>query len=108
MNFLGIDLGTSSVKIIIIDEDGKVIASLSKEYPVFYPEKGWAEQNLEDWWNATKEGIRELIEKNQIDAKDIKSIGFSGQMHGLVTLDENDKVLMPAILWCDQRTSKNK
>ncbi|MBL4934609.1 xylulokinase [Clostridium sp. YIM B02515] len=106
MNFLGIDLGTSSVKIIVMDEEGKVIASLSKEYPVFYPEQGWAEQNPEDWWNATKEGIKELIEKKQINGKTIKSIGFSGQMHGLVTLDENDKVLMPAILWCDQRTGE--
>ena len=106
MNFLGIDLGTSSVKIIVMDEEGKVIASLSKEYPVFYPEQGWAEQNPEDWWNATKEGIKELIENKQIDGKTIKSIGFSGQMHGLVTLDENDNVLMPAILWCDQRTGE--
>jgi len=106
MNFLGIDLGTSSVKIIVMDEEGKVIGSVSKEYPVFYPEQGWAEQNPEDWWKATKEGIKELIEKNKIDSKTIKAIGFSGQMHGLVTLDEKDNVLMPAILWCDQRTGE--
>ena len=106
MNFLGIDLGTSSVKIIVMDEEGKVIGSVSKEYPVFYPEQGWAEQNPEDWWNATKEGIKELVENKEIDGKSIKAIGFSGQMHGLVALDENDSVLMPAILWCDQRTGQ--
>lgn len=106
MNFLGIDLGTSSVKIIAVDEEGKVIASLSKEYPVYYPEAGFAEQNPEDWWNATKDGIKELIEKNNIDSNSIKAVGFSGQMHGLVALDENDNVLMPAILWCDQRTQE--
>jgi len=106
VNFLGIDLGTSSVKLIVMDEEGKVIESVSKDYPVFYPEQGWAEQNPEDWWNATKEGIKELVENKEIDGKSIKAIGFSGQMHGLVALDENDSVLMPAILWCDQRTGQ--
>lgn len=106
MNFLGIDLGTSSVKIIAMKQDGKVIASVSKEYPVFYPQAGWAEQNPEDWWDATKEGIKELIERNNLDKASIKSIGFSGQMHGLVALDENNEVLLPAILWCDQRTQE--
>lgn len=106
MSFLGIDLGTSSVKIIIMDNGGKVIESVSKSYPIDYPEVGWAQQNPEDWWNSTKEGIKELLSKESINAKDINGIGLSGQMHGLVLLDENDKVLMPAILWCDQRTEK--
>lgn len=106
MNYLGIDLGTSSVKIIIMDDEGKVIASESKEYPVFYPEAGWAEQNPEDWWNATKDGIKKLIEKSHIDSSTIKSVGFSGQMHGMVALDNKNEVLMPAILWCDQRTQE--
>ncbi len=101
MSFLGIDLGTSSVKIILMDEQGRVLESVSKEYPVHYPENYWAEQNPEGWWKAVEEGIGEITLK-----KEIKSIGLSGQMHGLVALDEEGKVLMPAMLWCDQRTYK--
>ncbi|MEQ6360600.1 xylulokinase [Thermoanaerobacter thermohydrosulfuricus] len=106
MYFLGIDLGTSAVKIILIEEKGNVIGSTSKEYPVYYPQPGWSEQNPEDWWNATKDGIRELIIKTGVKNGDIKGIGLSGQMHGLVLLDENNNVLMPAILWNDQRTQE--
>lgn len=106
MKFLGIDLGTSSVKIIVMDENGKVIENVSKNYDVSYPHVGWAEQNPEDWWNSTKEGIKELVNGGSIKAEDINGISFSGQMHGLVLLDKKDEVLMPAILWCDQRTQK--
>lgn len=106
MNFLGIDLGTSSVKIIIMNNRGQVVESVSKSYPINYPEVGWAEQNPEEWWNSTKEGIRELLNKRNVKAEDINGIGISGQMHGLVILDEKNDVLMPAILWCDQRTEK--
>lgn len=106
MYFLGIDLGTSSVKIILVDENGDIVASMSKEYDIYFPFPNWAEQNTKEWWDATKEGIRELIEKYRIDSNDIKSIGLSGQMHGLVMLDKNFNVLYPAILWCDQRTQK--
>jgi len=106
MNFLGIDLGTSSVKIIIMNDNGEVSANVSKSYPISYPKVGWAEQNPEDWWNSTKEGIKELLSKSSVKAEDISAIGISGQMHGLVMLDENNDVLMPAILWCDQRTQK--
>lgn len=106
MNFLGIDLGTSSVKIIIMNDGGEVIESASKTYPITYPQIGWAEQNPEDWWNGTKEGIKELLNRGTIKAEDINGIGISGQMHGLVILDEKNEVLMPAILWCDQRTEK--
>ncbi|ADD01505.1 xylulokinase [Thermoanaerobacter italicus Ab9] len=106
MYFLGIDVGTSAVKIILIEENGNVIGSISKEYPVYYPQPGWSEQNPEDWWNATKDGIRELIIKTGVKNYDIKGIGLSGQMHGLVVLDENNNVLMPAILWNDQRTQE--
>lgn len=106
MNFLGIDLGTSSVKIIVMDEKGKVIESVSKSYDVSYPEVGWAEQNPEDWWNGTKEGIKELLSRGTIKSEEISGVSFSGQMHGLVLLDEKNHVLMPAILWCDQRTQK--
>lgn len=104
MNFLGIDLGTSSVKIVVMNEVGQVTASISKDYDVSYPKVGWAEQNPEDWWNATKGGIRDIIKDFNIDAESIKGIGFSGQMHGLVLLDKDGYVLRPAILWCDQRT----
>lgn len=106
MNFLGIDLGTSSVKIVIMNDAGKITASLSKDYDVSYPKVGWAEQNPEDWWNATIEGIKELIKSSGIDGADIKGIGFSGQMHGLVILDKEGRVIRPAILWCDQRTQE--
>jgi xylulokinase len=102
--FLGIDLGTSSVKLLLMSEDGKVVQTVSKDYPVYYPKPGWAEQNPEDWWQATKDGIKEIIEKSGIDEGKICSIGLSGQMHGLVLLDQGDRVLMPALLWCDQRT----
>ena len=104
MIFLGVDLGTSSVKLLAMDEKGKVIQTISKEYPVYYPRPGWAEQNPEDWWNATSAGIRELLTVTGIVGTDIQSIGLSGQMHGLVLLDKENKVLMPALLWCDQRT----
>lgn len=106
MYFLGIDLGTSSVKIILMNESGNVISSVSKEYPVYYPEPGWAEQNPEDWWSSTRDGIREIIVKSGVNGYDIKGIGLSGQMHGLVLLDKDNNVLTPAILWCDQRTQE--
>jgi xylulokinase len=106
MNFLGVDLGTSSVKIIVMDEAGQVTASISKEYGVSYPKIGWAEQNPEDWWNATRDGIRDLLRVSNIDGATVNGIGFSGQMHGLVLLDRDGIVLRPAILWCDQRTQE--
>lgn len=106
LNFLGIDLGTSAVKVVIMNELGNILAKNSKSYPVDYPRNNWAEQNPEDWWIATKEAIRELILKNNIQNDSIKAVSFSGQMHGLVALDENNRVLMPAILWCDQRTKE--
>jgi xylulokinase len=102
--FLGIDLGTSSVKLLLMNEEGNVIQTVSKDYPVYYPKPGWAEQNPEDWWQATKEGIKEIVEMSSMAGKKISSIGLSGQMHGLVLLDQGDRVLMPALLWCDQRT----
>lgn len=104
MNFLGVDLGTSSVKLLLMDEKGKVIQTVSKEYPVYYPRAGWAEQNPEDWWTATREGIQEILAASGIAGANVQSIGLSGQMHGLVLLDKDNSVLMPALLWCDQRT----
>lgn len=106
MNFLGIDLGTSSVKIVIMDENGNVVAATSSEYQINYPKIGWAEQNPEHWWKAVKEGIKEILFKTIPEYKFISGIGLSGQMHGLVILDKEHNVLRPAILWCDQRTQQ--
>ncbi|SNS60851.1 xylulokinase [Anaerovirgula multivorans] len=104
MYFIGIDIGTTSVKIIVIDENGKIIKSIGKEYPLSFPKPLWSEQNPEDWWKQSIDGLGELLDG--LDKNEVKAISFSGQMHGLVTLDENDKVVRPAILWNDQRTDK--
>ena len=106
MSFIGIDLGTSSVKILAIDKGGDIIGSTSKEYPVYYPKTNYAEQNPEDWWTGVKEAMNELVNEYPQLADTVESISFSGQMHGLVALDKNDDVLIPAILWSDQRTGE--
>lgn len=102
--FLGIDLGTSAVKLLLLDENEKIIRTLSKEYKVYYSNTNWAEQNPEDWWNAVLGGLEEILDEQA--KKKLKGISFSGQMHGLVLLDSEDKIIRPAILWCDQRTEK--
>ena len=102
--YIGIDLGTSSVKILLVDSEGEILKAVSREYPVFYPQAGWSEQNPSDWYNATIDGLGELL--NGADKESIKGISFGGQMHGLVILDENDEVIRPAILWNDGRTFK--
>ncbi|MGM9973330.1 MAG: xylulokinase, partial [Clostridiaceae bacterium] len=104
MKAIGIDLGTSSVKIIIVSEIGEVIASASKDFAVSYPRSGWAEQDPKVWWEATEEGLKEVLVKSSIPKEEIKAIGLSGQMHGLVVLDDKGEPIRPAILWCDQRT----
>lgn len=106
MSFLGIDLGTSSVKLLLMDKAGSVLQTVSKEYPVYYPKIGWAEQSPEDWWNAVCEGIRDVLSAAKIAPRKVQGIGLSGQMHGLVLLDKEKRVLMPALLWCDQRTQE--
>lgn len=103
---IGIDLGTSATKTVLFDENGKIIAAASKEYEMLQPKNGWAEQNPEAWYNAAIETLKAVISKAEIKTENIVSLGISGQMHGLVMLDENCKVLRPAILWCDQRTGK--
>lgn len=102
MYFIGIDIGTSSVKIIAIDEVGKIVETVSRKYPIYFPENLWSEQNPEDWWKETYLGLEELLGK--IDSRNVKAISMSGQMHGLVVLDKLDMVIRPAILWNDQRT----
>lgn len=103
---IGIDLGTSGTKTVLFDEQGGIIASALVEYPMAQPQNGWAEQEPSDWWNASVTTIREVIEKGGVNAEDIVSLGISGQMHGLVMLDEKNEVIRPSIIWCDQRTAK--
>ena len=102
---LGIDIGTSGTKTILFDEKGVDISSASKEYPLYQPQIGWAEQKPEDWWDAVVVTISAAIKKSGVNISDIKGIGLSGQMHGLVMLDSEGKVLRPSIIWCDQRTT---
>ena len=102
----GIDVGTSGVKCIIIDEGGQVIASVTEAYPLSIPQEGWSEQDPADWWAGTQKAMKEAVENSGVDNCDIVGLGFSGQMHGLVALDKARKVLRPAILWNDQRTQE--
>ena len=102
--FIGIDLGTSAVKLLLVDAAGKICGTVSRDYPLMFPHPGWSEQNPEDWWSAVQDGLKELTAG--IDVQDVAGIGCGGQMHGLVILDENDNVIRPAILWNDGRTYK--
>ncbi len=102
--YIGIDLGTSAVKLILTDDCGQIKNSVTKTYPVVYPKNGWSEQNPDDWFKAVKTGLKELLKGH--DAKTVKGIGAGGQMHGLVALDGCDKVIRPCILWNDGRTQK--
>ena len=104
MYYIGVDLGTSAVKLLLVDEAGQIWHTVSKEYPLFFPHPGWSEQNPEDWWAACVAGIGELLEG--FDAGKVAGIGVGGQMHGLVALDSGDRVLRPAILWNDGRTAE--
>ena len=101
--YIGIDLGTSAAKLLLMDEKGEIVNVVTKEYPLEFPQPGWSQQNPEDWKKAMEEGVPELIEG--VDASKIAGIGAGGQMHGLVVLDENDNVIRPAILWNDGRTA---
>ena len=101
--YIGIDLGTSAVKLLLMDEAGEIKNVVSKEYPLEFPKPGWSRQNPEDWHKAVLEGIPELLEG--FDGTSVAGIGCGGQMHGLVILDEEDNVIRPAILWNDGRTA---
>ena len=101
--YIGIDLGTSAVKLLLMDEMGQIKNVVSKEYPLEFPKPGWSQQNPEDWRKAVLAGIPELLQG--FDGKSVVGIGCGGQMHGLVILDEEDKVIRPAILWNDGRTA---
>src|ERR1700682_3948016 len=100
-SFIGVDVGTTGVKTIAISPAGEVIARAEQGYPLSTPRQGWSEQDREDWWNATQSPLKAVAAAG---VRDVRGIGLSGQMHGLVCLDERDRVLRPAILWNDQRT----
>ncbi|RFB15335.1 xylulokinase [Bacillus sp. HNG] len=103
---IGVDLGTSAVKILLVNQDGEVAGEVSKSYPLIIEKSGYSEQNPEEWVEKTTAGLKELVEQFDGDIKDIEGISFSGQMHGLVLLDEENQVLRNAILWNDTRTTK--
>lgn len=102
MLYIGIDLGTSAVKLLLMEGNGKIRKVVSREYPIYFPKPGWSEQKPEDWYQQTMEGMKELLAEE--DRSQIAGISFGGQMHGLVILDSDDKVIRPALLWNDGRT----
>ena len=104
MYYIGIDLGTSAVKLLLMERNGTIDRVVSEDYPIFFPVSGWSEQNPEDWWAAVLRGLRKLTDG--VDKSRIAGISFGGQMHGLVILDERDQVIRPAILWNDGRTDR--
>lgn len=104
MTYIGIDLGTSAVKLLLMAADGKILNIVSRGYPLEFPQPGWSQQDPRDWLTQTVAGIKELLAGQ--DASQVAGIGVGGQMHGLVALDKNDAVLRPAILWNDGRTAE--
>ncbi len=102
---IGVDCGTSGTKTVLFDEYGKVISSATVEYPMYQPKNGYAEQEPADWANAMISTIKSVVAKSGVSRNDVKGIGISGQMHGLVLLDRENKVLRRSIIWCDQRTA---
>ena len=102
MLYIGVDLGTSAVKLLLMDGEGNIQNIVSKEYDLYFPNPGWSEQNPEDWYTQTMEGLKELLA--ECDKSQVAGISFGGQMHGLVILDDEDQVIRPAILWNDGRT----
>ena len=104
MYYLGVDLGTSSVKVLLVDEQGAIQKAVSRTYPLEFPQPGWSQQSPADWWAATSACIPELLQG--VDASQVKGLAVGGQMHGLVVLDEQDQVIRPAILWNDGRTGE--
>ena len=101
---IGIDIGTSGAKCILMDACGTVHASSTQEYPLYTIRPGWAEQHPADWWEAVKRGLHDIFQKVYVSKEDLMGVSFSGQMHGLVALDKENAVIRPAFLWCDQRS----
>lgn len=102
MYYIGVDLGTSAVKLLLMDETGEIKRIVSREYPLTFPKPGWSEQSPEDWFTQTMAGLKELTA--EVAGSEVAGIGVGGQMHGLVALDDRDQVIRPAILWNDGRT----
>ena len=102
MLYIGVDLGTSAVKLLLMEGNGTIKKIVSREYPIYFPHPGWSEQNPEDWFSQTMDGLKELLA--DCDRSQVAGISFGGQMHGLVILDKDDKVIRPALLWNDGRT----
>ncbi|MBV9852210.1 MAG: xylulokinase [Armatimonadetes bacterium] len=102
--YLGLDIGTSGAKALLISAEGAPVASDTQEYPLSTPRPLWAEQDPADWWEGTVRATRNILEKSGIRAEEVAGVGLSGQMHGSVFLDGENNVLRPALLWCDQRT----
>ncbi|HYJ45343.1 MAG TPA: xylulokinase [Pyrinomonadaceae bacterium] len=107
MNFLGIDVGTGGSRAVLVDTAGRIVASATVEHtPFASPRTGWAEQDARDWWRACTQAVRAVLAQEGVRAEEIGAVGFSGQMHGAVLLDERDQPLRPSIIWCDQRTDE--
>lgn len=104
MLYIGVDLGTSAVKLLMMDASGDIKKVVSREYPLFFPQPGWSEQHPEDWFTQAMDGLKELTA--ECDKSQVAGISFGGQMHGLVALDADDQVIRPAILWNDGRTGE--
>lgn len=104
--YIGVDIGTSGTKTVLFTAEGKTVASAAEEYPLYQPQNGYAEQEPADWWRAVRQTISEVVESSGVDNREIKGIGLSGQMHGLVMLDQDGNVLRRSIIWCDQRTAE--
>lgn len=103
--FLGIDIGTSGTKTLAINEKGKILGSATAEYPCYHPKPLWSEQDPEDWWQATIKTVRAVVKQAKLKSADVRAIGLSGQMHGSVFLDKQNRVVRRALLWNDQRTA---
>ena len=103
---MGIDVGTTGTRAVVVDEMGRLVGAATEEYPLHTPRPLWAEQEPADWWRATRQAIRGAIASSGVDGHEVGGLGLSGQMHGLVLLDDRNEVLRPAILWCDQRTQE--
>lgn len=101
---IGIDIGTSATKTILMEESGTVLAQATKAYPMYQPDNGWAEQDPKDWKNAVVDTIKQVVRQSNVAKEDVKGIGLSGQMHGLVMLDEDNRPIRRSIIWCDQRS----
>ena len=104
--YLGVDIGTSGTKTILVNTDGGILAEANASYPLLHPRPMWSEQDPEHWWKATVKTVRSVVRKSGVKKEEIRAIGLSGQMHGSVFLDKDDKVIRPALLWNDQRTAE--